>query len=80
MDLIIINIITVLATISGRKRRQVYSQLPFCDKKKKKNNDEIVAPCRKTACENLTGKKQLPFCVICSYSWSCGVRKRGPGV
>ena len=61
--IIIIIIITVMATLSGRKRRQVhywlYLQLAFCDIK----NDEQVAPCWKTGCETLTGK-QLPFCVI----------------
>ena len=62
MDIVIIIIITVMATLSRRKRRQVhywlYSQLAFCDQK----NDEHVAPCWKTGCENLTGKTAAVLC------------------
>ena len=53
-------LITVMATLSGRKRRQVhyklYSQLAFCDK-----NDEHVTPCWETAGKNLAGRNNCRF-------------------
>ena len=67
MDIIII--ITVMATLSGRKRRRqihyrLYSQLAFCDKKQQQKNDEHVAPCWKKRCENLTGKTAAVLCNV----------------
>ena len=72
-------IITAIATVSGRKRRQqahyrLYSKLAFCDK-----SDEHVAPCWKTGSKNLTGKTAAVLCNL-RYSWFCDTRKRGLGV
>ena len=55
-------VITVQATLSGRKRQvhyRLYSQLAFCDR-----NDEFVAPCWNTGRENLTGKTTIVLCNV----------------
>ena len=75
----IIIIITVMAILSEiERRRQVYywlySQMAVYNK-----NDEGVTPWWKRDVKILLGK-QLPFCALYSYSWSCDVRKRGLGV
>ena len=64
-----------MATLSERKRSTLQAILTIgvCDK-----NDKRVVPCWKTGDEKLTGKKKvLPFYVMCSYPWSCDMRKRG---
>ena len=60
-------IVTVMATLIGRKRRQehnrLYSKLAFCDK-----NDELVAPCWKTSSENLTAKTAAVLCNVLLFN------------
>ena len=76
MDIIII-IIIIITVLSGRKRRRqvhywLYSQFAFCDKK---TTNTLHHAGKRDA--KIWLEKQLPFCVMCCYPWSCDTRKRG---